>query len=93
MLFFSCFAPTKPTRKGFHNVLINSLHPYYKPVRCKCARCSPMSSGIECQCCHETEGIVERLKEDGEVFSAQQIINSSKLSALTKMCCTLHWSQ
>ena len=30
---------------------------------CKCAKCLPMPSGIECQCCREMEGIDERLKE------------------------------
>jgi len=26
---------------------------------CECAKCSPMPSGIECQCCREMEGIDE----------------------------------
>ena len=30
---------------------------------CECAKCSPMPSGIECQCCREMEGIDERLTE------------------------------
>ena len=32
---------------------------------CECVKCSPMTSGIECQCCREMEGIVEQLTEDG----------------------------
>ena len=32
---------------------------------CECAKCSPMPSGIECQCCREMEGIDEQLTEHG----------------------------
>jgi len=32
---------------------------------CDCAICSPMSSGIECQCCREMEGNADRLTDDG----------------------------
>ena len=31
---------------------------------CKCAKCAPMPSGIECQCCKEMEGVVERVAEN-----------------------------
>ena len=32
---------------------------------CKCAKCSPMPTSIECQYCHEMEEIADRLKDDG----------------------------
>ena len=32
---------------------------------CECTKCSPMPSGIECQCCREMEGIDKRLTEHG----------------------------
>ena len=30
---------------------------------CECAKCAPMPSGIECQCCMEMEGVVECVAE------------------------------
>ena len=31
---------------------------------CKCVKCAPMPSGIECQCCKEMEGVVERVADN-----------------------------
>ena len=31
---------------------------------CECAKCAPMPSSIECQCCKEMEGVVERVAEN-----------------------------
>ena len=31
---------------------------------CECAKCAPMPSGIECQCCKEMKGVVERVAEN-----------------------------
>jgi len=31
---------------------------------CVCAKCTPMPSGIECQCCREMEGVSERITEN-----------------------------
>ena len=31
---------------------------------CKCAKCAPMPSGIECQCCKDTVGLVECVAEN-----------------------------
>ena len=31
---------------------------------CECAKCAPMPSGIECQCCKEMEGVVDRVAEN-----------------------------
>ena len=31
---------------------------------CECAKCAPMPSDIECQCCKEMEGVVERVAEN-----------------------------
>ena len=31
---------------------------------CKCIKCSTMSSGIECQCCRETESVIEHIAKN-----------------------------
>ena len=31
---------------------------------CECVKCAPMPSGIECQCCKEMVGVVERVAEN-----------------------------
>ena len=30
---------------------------------CECAKCTAMTSGVECQCCKEMEGVSERMAE------------------------------
>ena len=45
---------------------------------CECAKCAPMPSGIECQCCKEMEGVVEgwlRMK----AISVSRTTNNLKL--------------
>ena len=31
---------------------------------CECAKCAPMPSGIDCQCCKEMEGVAKRVAEN-----------------------------
>ena len=31
---------------------------------CECAKCATFPSGIECQCCKEMEGVVERVADN-----------------------------
>ena len=57
---------------------------------CSCAKCTPMSSGIECRCYREVEAVEEKLTEENDLNC---IPNSEqfKIVYLNKEVCTPHW--
>ena len=59
---------------------------------CECAKCSPMPSGIVCQCCREMEGIADRLTDDGAILQCITDHKQFKVVYLNKTFCTQLWS-
>ena len=50
---------------------------------CKCAKCAPMPSGSECQCCNEIEGVIEHVAEN-ESYQCITDYKQFKVACLNK---------